>query len=592
MLLEEKLKNLPGGPGVYLYKDAKGTILYVGKAKSLRTRVRSYFRERAILDPAKQEMVGKIAGIETITVGTETDALVLEANLIQKHQPPYNVVLRDDKFYLFIKITTPEDVPRVFLTRRLKNDGARYFGPYSSAQSVRKTLRLLQRIFPHRGEREGKNDTVFPHPLFTSPPPPLLRKERGAYQLQATSYKLSIQNIIRFLRGEREDIIRTLREGMEDASRNKQFEKAAMFRDQLQAIEHLEGTQNVYLPRKESFDAVSIAREVGHSAANVFQIRSGKLIGKQTFLLRHRSTASLHDTLRQFLLQYYGVARDIPKKIFIPIMLSDSNQIARWIRAEDPPTFSAPSRGRKKRLLDLGLSNAMQLLKEQESALASVEKQGAAHRQLMEKLMLHPDTIHRVEIYDISNIQGALATASMVVFIDGVPQPKQYKKFRMRLSGTPNDFAMIAETLRRRFAQRNSGWPMPDLIIIDGGKGQLSTAQKVLDEVGVQVPLISIAKREEIIFTPHELRLPFDSGALYLIQRMRDEAHRFTISYHRLLRSKEQRKSILDEIPGIGPAMKKKLLTRFGSLAGIRSATASELEGVIGKKAGVVKDYL
>ncbi|MEK7557113.1 MAG: GIY-YIG nuclease family protein, partial [Patescibacteria group bacterium] len=300
MKVTEQLAALPTTPGIYIYKDAQGGILYVGKAKRLSARVRSYFRPLASLDAAKQQMVKLIKSIETISTDNETEALVLEANLIRKRQPPYNVVLRDDKYYLFIKITTNEEYPRVFPVRRVNRDGARYFGPYSSSQSVRSTLRLLRRLFPYKGEKDSPHDIIFPHPLFTSPTSKaddLSFSRRGAspYEGEAgrqrpdevhEQYLQNIQNVIRFLSGQREEIMRTLRAGMEAAAQEGHYERAATFRDQLQAIERLEGTQKVFLPTKESFDAVSLARASTRSAANVFQVREGKLLGKQTFLLQ------------------------------------------------------------------------------------------------------------------------------------------------------------------------------------------------------------------------------------------------------------------------------------------------------------------
>lgn len=586
--LTQQLTTLPTTPGIYIYKDTGGRVLYVGKAKSLRSRVNSYFRPSANLDPAKEQMVQKIASLETIRTDTENEALILEANLIRQHQPPYNVVLRDDKYYLFIKITK-EEFPRVFPVRRISQDGARYFGPYSSARSVRATLRLLRRIFPHRAEKDSPHDIVFPHPLFSK------TEQSGQEQ---TVYQQHIENIIRFLKGQRADILNTLREGMEKAAQAEHFEQASHFRDQLQAIERLEGFQKVYLPRQESFDVVSIIQQPNRSAANVFQIRAGKLLNKNTFLLRHRSSTNPEDTLRQFLLQYYSVAQDIPPTIFIPRQLEDAAALAGWMNTQHPPTIATPERGVKRQLIRMGETNAQQLLDEQDAAFTSQEKQQTAHHEFVTRLGLDPQTIHRVETYDISNIQGTLATASMVVFIDGQSTPKQYRKFRMHITGSPNDFAMVQETLRRRFAHytEDTKWPRPDLLIIDGGKGQLSSAKKILDELHITVPVISIAKQEEEIFTPGNkvsLRLPYDSPALHLIQRMRDEAHRFTITYHRLLRSKQQKRSILDEVPGIGPKTKKRLLATFGSLKGIRQASDEELGKIVGlTKTKLLREYI
>jgi excinuclease ABC subunit C len=586
--LQHQLDTLPDTPGIYIYKDAKGNVLYVGKAKVLKHRVRSYFRPSANLEPAKVQMVRQVASLETISTDTETEALVLEASLIRQHQPPYNVVLRDDKYYLFIKITH-ENPPRIFPVRRMKKDGSRYFGPYSSARSVRATLRLLQRIFPFHGEKESPREIIFPHPLFSSDEKSVRRA--GGPDMSETN----IDHIIRFLKGDRQEILERLKIGMKEAAATQAFERAQIFRDQLQAIERLEGSQKVYLARPESFDIVSIAQASGRSAANVFAVRRGKLLQKNTFLLHHRSTALLADIVRQFILQYYQDAQDIPKDILLPVELPDAGQLAAWISADNPPRFAMPERGVKYQLLHMGETNAKLLLAQEATAAQKKERAGGASDQLAAALGL-PTPLKRVEIYDISNIQGTLATASMVVFEDGQANPKQYKKFKISIAGEPNDFAMLQETLRRRFAARNADWPQPSLVIIDGGKGQLSASKKVLDELGVTIPIISLAKREEEIFLPGQsqsLRLPYDSEAMYLIQRMRDEAHRFTITYHRLLRSKQQQRSLLDEVPGIGPKTKQRLLRTFGSLKNIRAASDEALAEVLGKnKVKILRDYL
>lgn len=636
-LVLEKIKTLPRSPGIYIYKDAAGKILYVGKAKNLKNRVRSYFARqsptrgggedglnpsKSLLDPAKIKMVQLIATIEIISTDTELEALVLEANLIQKHQPPYNVLLRDDKYYLFIKITK-EQQPRIFPVRKITKDGARYFGPYSSAASVRATLRLLRRIFPFKGEKDTAHDIIFPHPLFG--PPPFQGGDGGGERDNGLTHPTppplekgrSSENVINFLKGNRQEIIDTLENGIAEASKNLEFERAALFRDQLQAIMRLEGFQKVYLPRKETFDVISIARDNTISAANVLQIREGKLLGKQTFLVSHRQDSRLSDIVRQFLLQYYSVAQDIPKEILIPCPLEDIEVLEKWIGS--PPfqggsgggenvRITIPQRGVRHQLLAMGETNAKMLLQEQGAVQETKRAAHEALRALLDAINIQPHSAppvggatrgdsFRVETYDISNIQGTLATASMVVFLDGMPAKDQYRKFKIQYKeiapfdtaqGKPNmsnDFAMLEETLTRRLTRED--WPTPNLIIIDGGKGQLSSAQKAMKKSGKDIPMISIAKREEEIFMLNQknpIVLPYDSPALYLIQRMRDEAHRFTITYHRKLRGKEQIKSVLDEVPGIGPKTKKLLITTFGSIKGIKSASDSELEQLIGKK--------
>jgi excinuclease ABC subunit C len=696
--LQNQLTTLPVQPGVYLFKNAQGDILYVGKAKLLRSRVQSYFRPLGPLDPAKRTMIPKIANIETIVTDNENEALILEANLIRQHRPPYNVVLTDDKYYLFIKITTTEDWPRIFPVRKLKNDGNRYFGPYSSARAVRQTLKLLRRIFPYRAEKDSPNDIIFPHPLFSrseksaprslgevglderptpstsstarsigasspsaqrsphSLPPKLTPAEdRGPLR---DEYQDHIRNIIRFLKGDRQKILDTLQEGMKQASADKKYERAAIFRDQYQAIERLEGFQKVFLPRPESFDVISIVTEASRSAANVLSIRKGKLLDKNTFLLKHQRATNPGDILRQFLLQYYRDAQDIPPTIFIPDELPDTAPIAEWINKEHPPLIATPQRGKKRQLMTMGQLNAQQLLALETAAFAQDARLKRALDELFKVVGISPASAagnppqRRVETYDISNIQGRQATGSMVVFIEGQPEKSQYRKFRIKVGDTPNDYAMLQEVLTRRFSHRHTDWKKPDLILIDGGKGQLNSARKIMSELAIDIPLASIAKREEILFFYEysanenwprqgtqanfggseggdrraegpparrageeapteravrgvpadgqfkagkikEVRLPYDSDALYLIQRMRDEAHRFGVTYHRLLRSKHSQRSVLDEIPGIGPTTKKQLLNHFGSLKNIRAATDEELTRVVGPaKTTTLRNFL
>ncbi len=626
--IKNKLKLLPKNPGVYLFKDAKGQVLYVGKAKVLHSRVRSYFsfqslrdqaRQSAVpnnidspiksandsmkviskmspstrLEPAKQAMVAQIADLDTIACDNEIEALVLEANLIKQYQPPYNVILRDDKFYLFIKITTNEERPRVFPVRRIKKDKARYFGPYSSAASVRQTLKLLRRIFPHRGEQDRPRDIVFPHPLFTAMDSPI----KSANDKNMTTYQLNIKNIIQFLQGKRQAVMETLTTGMKKAACEKNYEAAIIFRDQLRAIERLEGFQKVYLPRREVFDVISIVRQKSHSAANIFSVREGKLLNKNTFLLKHRATAASADILRQFVLQYFQVAQDIPPIIYVPQSLADEAQMAQWINKKNPPLFMRPQRGKKRQLMQMGEMNAQQLLDQESASLVNKTTAKQAVEELAGILGLDPkQTLQRIETYDISNIQGKMAVGSMVVFTDGQPDKQHYKKFKIRAGETPNDFAMLYEVLSRRFSRRHPDWPKPDLILIDGGRGQLNVAQRVLIENDLNIPMAALAKREEELFMVNNkepVRLPFDSPALFLIQRMRDEAHRFGLAYHKLLRGKQARHSILDEIPGLGPKTKKKLLNHFGSVRGIQQAKLDELTKVIGKsRMDLLQDWL
>jgi excinuclease ABC subunit C len=589
--IAQQLKSLPKKPGVYIFKNVKNEVLYVGKAKSLRVRVKSYFRANANLDLAKQQMIPKITSLDTILCDSENEALILEANLIRQYRPPYNVVLTDDKHYLFIKITK-DPFPRVYPVRRLLKDKAYYFGPYSSAHSVRSTLKLLRRVFPFKGEKDSPQDRVLPHVLFNS--------DSVSNQLDQTSYQSNINHLIRFLRGDRDHIIKTLQTGMRTSARARQFERAALFRDQLQAIERLEGHQKVYLPRPESFDVLSLAHESNRSAANVFSVRQGKLISKNTFLLKHSSGTPSSDILRQFILQYYQDAQDIPNLILLPTQLPHTTSIRRWINSDHPPTFKVPHRGSKKQLIAMGTINAQQLLSNERSRFEQTTQLKSALTQLARALQIKNTSLHRIETYDISNIQGAHATGSMVVFIDGQPKPSEYRKFRLKPepglpTGQANDYRMLQQVLTRRFANAHADWPQPDLILIDGGKGQLSSTLQILNQMNLTIPIASLAKQNELLFIPYAsepIQLPYDSDALYLVMRMRDEAHRFTIQYHRLLRSKRSTRSILDDIPGIGPKTKRKLINHFGSIQRIRESSLEEIESIIGSKATTLKEFL
>ena len=409
---------------------------------------------------------------------------------------------------------------------------------------------------------------------------------------------------------------------MKESADAKAFERAAIFRDQLSAIQRLEGDQKVRLPHHESFDVISIATDRTKSAANIFQVRDGKLLYKNTFLLKHRLHTGRPNIVRQFLLQYYRDAQDVPKLILIPDALADQASLATWINTKAPPLLIVPKRGKKKQLLTMGELNAQQLLTSEQASFERDKRGELAMASLAKALGLNDAPLHRVETYDISNIQGTLATGSMVVFIDGQPAPKHYRKFRIKLGDTPNDYAMLQEVLQRRFSNRHTGWPKPDLILIDGGKGQLSAAKKILDSAKLSIPVAALAKKEETLFinertTDHsrparspqpdqqpkqtsptkstikEIQLAYDDDALYLVQRMRDEAHRFTITYHRSLRSKKSSRSILDEIPGLGPKTKKQLLSTFGSLKAIKAAPPERLAQTIGAaKARQLLDYL
>lgn len=599
------LEKIPLKPGVYQFYDADGALLYIGKAKQLRHRVGSYFHNAAQYSPSKQIMVGKIAKVEYIITSSETEALLLESSLIKRHQPPYNVDLKDDKNFLYIKITVTEEFPRVFTVRRVTTDKAKYFGPFVSAFAVRQTLHTLRKIFPHRNfvKQPSKHQleyTVKRYPELMGPADP-------------AEYRQTIDRIIQFLRGDYQDIVDTLTRQMQAASRQQQFERAGLIRDKIQAIDRIMEKQKVISPRQENYDILSLARspreagETARAAINLFSVRHGKLIAKQNFLLTNVADQTDGELLQTFIERFYSQHTSLPRIILVPTHLPDTALITKSFGTK----VVVPARGVKRQYITLGTDNAANYLEQQK---ASWEKD--AHEiqrallgfQALLKLQKPPQ---RIEIYDISNIQGTNAVGSMVVFTDGQPDKQWYRKFKIKTVEGANDFAMLTEVLRRRFdhlqsnpspPQRGRGsrggdkkqsWPKPDLVILDGGKGQLNT---VLKHVNINCPTIALAKKQEEIYVPGRktpLLFPEGSQSLHLIQRMRDEAHRFAITFYRRRHGKNATHSALDDIPGVGPRMKKKLITAFGSAKKIRNQSEKALAEVVGPTlAKTIKDSL
>lgn len=593
-------------PGVYLFKDARGRVLYVGKAKALKKRVLQYFdtsreasrgRQSARLDPPKQEMMTRAVGIETITTATEAEALVLEATFIQKHDPPYNVRLADDSSYLYVRISN-EPYPAVSLTRRVLPDGAWYRGPYPSSRAIRQTLKEARKLF---GWCAYPNPDASKGPARTAAQSAAGRRACFAYHLglcpgicvralSLEEYQQNIERLKRFLDGDTAAALRTLRTRMDHLSQTQAYERAARIRDAMRAIEQATIPQDVVTPREESLDVIGLARHGTHASAAVMHVRHGRVISTQVFPLLHPPDDPTEEILRGFTIQYYRSAQDIPPTVLLPKAITDAPAIAEWLSKETRRRvrLGTAERGWKRNLRDIAAMNADDALKKSLTELTSPANVTTALNDLAKALHL-PEPPHRIETFDISNIQGTLATASMIVFVDGKSAPSQYRKFRIASQHTPNDVGMMREVLTRRFKRtgKESGkeWPLPGLILLDGGKPQLNAGAAVLASLNVSVPLAAIAKREEELFLPKRpspIVLPRTSPALYLIQRMRDEAHRFTITYHRLLRKKRMTRSVLEDIPGVGPATRKKLLRAFGSVAGIRAASKEELANVLG----------
>ncbi len=563
--------SLPHQPGIYRFFNATGDLLYIGKSRNLRKRVASYFQRTHDLDAAKQEMVQHIARVETTVVENDVEALLLEAIQIRQHQPPYNVMLKDDKSYQYIKVTVRDDFPVIMSTRRVTRDGSKYYGPYTSGYAVRETLRILKALFPFESCTLRPQEPCLEIRYSERIGP--LRGGKEHYEV----YRDAIRRVMAFFSGNDKQIIRYLKSEMHSASEKKEFERAAFLRDKLQALTRMLEHQNIISPNQESLDILGIATDGTLACVNVFRVRGGRLLHQTRHTLRNPSHRSLQDVLRAFAQQYYTQTLDYPKRIVVPETIDDSA-----IEKLTGATFFVPQRGRLKKLLRTSTNNAQESLRLQLPVFTRNESRAAEGLEELQRLLHLPTLPVRIETYDISNFQGKHPTGSMVVFHHGKPDKNAYRKFAVRNMETPNDFAMLKHVLERRLAHtahNEPDWPTPDLMVIDGGKGQLHAAATAMEIYSLHIPLISLAKREEEIFVPGKnrpLRLSKRSPALQLLQRCRDEAHRFAIGYYRTRHSKETLGSALDSVPGIGPKTKKRLLETFGSVAGIRQAKNSE----------------
>jgi excinuclease ABC subunit C len=587
--ITEQIKGLPSSPGVYLFKDADGTIIYVGKAASLKHRVGSYFGAGQKLAPKIRRMVGKIADLEYFVTASEQEALILELNLIKRHHPRYNVRLKDDKTFPYLKIDLAEDWPRVHITRTLKENGGRYFGPFASAKSIRQTLRLIKGIFPFRSCSK---------PITGSDARPCLEYHIGnclAPCIGAVSrqgYAEVIRQVILFLEGKQERVVKKLKAQMERAAEKMDFEKAARLRDQIQAVEQVIEGQRIAARVRGEQDVIAFKTDRDQAYVQVFFIRGGKLIGRESFLLRGTSDEAPGQIMASFIKQFYASAPHIPPLLLLQHPAQDTAVLQGWLSGKrgSRVVIQSPRRGTKKELVGIVAENAKQGLEQLKiKQLASPRALSAALEEIQKELNL-PRPPARIEGYDISDIQGAAAVGSLVVFEGGKPKPAHYRRFRIKTVSGVDDYAMLGEVLKRRFKrgdQASDSWAvMPDLVLIDGGKGQLSAALTAMREVGADsIPAAGLAKENEEIFIPGRSKpvvLPRSSPGLQLLQRLRDEAHRFALGYHQKVRKKQTFASVLDSVPGIGPRRKRALLRQFGSVKAIREAPLDELAGVKG----------
>jgi len=611
-----QLKKLPAKPGCYIYRSEDGSVLYVGKALVLKNRVRSYFQSSTRHDARIARMVRQVADIETIVVDSELEALVLECNLIKQHRPPYNVRLRDDKSYPYI-VMTKERFPRVMFTRKVRKDGSKYFGPYTSAWSVRDTLSLLHKVFPlipcgksWSGRDEQRPCLYFHLGQCLAP---------CAGKADREDYEKVLQDVERFLDGKGEVLLKSLRERMEAAAEGLEFERAAKLRDQIASIDNVLQKQKVLNSEAIDQDVVAVVKDERGAAIQMLYIRNGKLIGQRQFFLDGSKEAAPTEAVGEFVKQYYAEAPDVPREVLLPVEIEERGIVETWLRQRKGKavTITVPQRGEKLKLLEMAATNAEEALSAFHNDLAKREEWiEKALYELQEELGL-PTLPLRVEGYDISNIQGTAPVGSMVVTEGGEPAKSEYRRFKIRYHPEdPNDFAMMHEVITRRLKAYVDGdekfSKLPDLIMIDGGKGQLSAALKARDDLGLSVPMVGLAKKMELIFVPElasqqpdpvalapesteayrgysnsedryiyrVVELPLQSPGLLLLRRLRDEAHRFALTYHRKLRDKRFAGSVIEEIPGVGPRRRRLLLRTFGSIEGIRRASVDEIAAV------------
>jgi excinuclease ABC subunit C len=599
--LQEKLDALPAKPGVYLMKDREERILYVGKAINLRARVRSYFHTSASQSPKIQRLVAAIADIDFIITASELEALILESNLIKRHKPKYNVRLKDDKRYPYIKVAWQEDFPKVLVVRRMEQDGARYFGPFTAAWAVQQTLHTLRPVFPYLTCNRiitGQDERACLYLDIGRCLGPCI----GAASKE--EYRAMIDGLCRFLEGKSDEIVAELEARMKAASEQWDFEQAAIHRDQLTAIQRVIERQKIVSAAMADQDVIAFARADGDACVQVFFIRHGRLIGREYFVLDGTAEETDTEIVASFVKQFYDEAAYVPPEILLPHEIDEALVIQEWLRSRrgHKVVLKAPRRGQKRELVDMAAENAAETLSHLRAQwLADEGKQATALAELQEYLDLRSPP-NRIECYDISTTQGTATTGAMVVFVKGVPRKSDYRRFKIRTVEGSDDYASMREMLRRRFRRigdaelqrgdapgsKKSSWDLlPDLIVIDGGKGQLNVALELLDEFDLRdvVPAVGLAKQEEEIFLPgrsEAVRLPRTSEGLYLMQRIRDEAHRFAITYHRHVRKRQTITSQLDDVPGIGPKRRSALLKHFGSIKAIRAASVEELAVVPG----------
>ena len=589
--LEGKLRSLPRGPGVYLFRDEPGEVLYVGKAKSIRSRVRSYF-QRGDGRIGTAQLAERIADVEVIVTRNEAEALHLEQNLVKRHRPPFNIRLRDDKSFPYIAVTLADEYPRVMFTRERHRRGTVYFGPYANAKKVRETLDVLNRVFrfrPCEGPRPGRHSGI---PCLDFHIDRCFAPCIGA--ITQADYTQIIDGVTSFLSGDTDSIQRELEERMREAAAEERFEEAARYRNRLFSIRHLAERQAADKRAVGTVDVIGLAVQADRAAVQVFPLRDGKMIDRYGFHLENVAGDDAQTVLEAFVIEYYGSTPSTPPEVLVPADVTDTSALAEFltVRRGSRVEVRAPMRGEKRRLVELAVENA-RLALEADAAHREVTRlrRVAALEELREALNLESLPI-RIECFDVSNIQGESIVASMVVFVDGRPKNAHYRTFAIRGLDGQDDVGAMRETIGRRFARAREGEPdesfsqTPNLVVVDGGKGQLAAALAAMEELDLpRVAVIALAKREEEVFVPGvpvPIALERSSPALQLLQRVRDEAHRVALRYHRQKRGARSMETIFETLPGVGPVRRRALLRHFGSVERFLEASQEELEGVPG----------
>ncbi len=614
--LQDKLQNLPDNPGVYIMRDENNEIIYVGKAINLRNRVRQYFQSAKNQHPKVAAMVERITDLEYIITDSELEALILECNLIKKHRPRYNVMLKDDKQYPYIKLTINEDYPRLFTVRDIKKDGAKYFGPYTDVGAVHRTIDLLKGLFPIRYCNKNISRIMGKErPCLNYHIKKCIAPCQG--NVSKEQYRELIDSIIMMLEGKQEEVLKRLESKMHEAAENLDFEKAADIRDNMNSLIKIAEKQKIISSAFVDQDIIALAVDQGESCIQVFFVRGGKLIGREHFLIEDTKLSDSKEILSSFIKQFYGADTLIPREIILQEDIEEIDIIEQWLSEKrgGRVKLTVPQRGEKQRLVEMVGKNAEDTLRLLVEKQKNDEERTIGACQELGELLELVDAPMRIEAFDISHLQGVLNVGSMIVFEKGKSNSSNYRRFRIKTVEGANDYESMREILERRFAhglkereellsqdkdlELGKFSVFPDLIMLDGGLGQINAVLPVLKELNIDIPVTGMVKDDKhrtrgLIFKGKEIEIPINSRVFRLITNIQDEAHRFAINYHKSLRSKATVKSELDDIPGIGPVRRKALLARFGSLKNIKRATLEELceaEGMNKKSAEAVYNF-